>query len=247
MSKYRTIFISDVHLGTHDSKAKELNAFLKQNSCDSLIMIGDIIDGWKIQTNSFKWKESHTTVVKRILNMSKKGTEVIYIAGNHDEFLRPMLSFGFTIGKVSVKNQHTHIGVDGTRYLVIHGDMFDGITDLAPWLAFLGDKLYEIALTINTQMNHIRHKMGFGYWSLSQYLKERVKSAVGFMFKFEDTISNYAIKRKFDGVICGHVHKPEIKNINGIKYLNSGDWVETCSALVEHHDGTFEIIIWTTE
>jgi len=241
---YKSIFISDVHLGTAGCKAEFLNNFLKNNTCDVLYLVGDIIDGWKIQQNKLKWKQSHTNVIRRILGHSKRDTKVIYIAGNHDEFLRPLIPFGINFGKIEIANQHTHVGADGKRYLVVHGDIFDGITRLSPWLAFLGDKAYDFVLELNTKYNWLRHKLGFGYFSLSKYLKHRVKKAVDFMFQFEKTITDYARKRNFDGVICGHIHHAEIKEINGILYMNDGDWVESMSALVEHHTGEWEIIFW---
>lgn len=241
---YRTIFISDIHLGTRDCKADLLNNFLKHNSCETLYLVGDIIDGWKVQQNKLKWKQSHSNVIRRILGLAKHGTKVIYIAGNHDEFLRPMLGLGISFGKISIHNQYEHIGQDGKRYLVSHGDLFDGITRLAPWIGFVGDKAYDAILIINNKFNWFRHKLGFGYWSLSKFLKHKVKKAVDFMFKFEINMTDYARKRGFDGVISGHIHHAEIKEINGIIYMNDGDWVESCTALVETHDGSWEIILW---
>ena len=244
---YRSIFISDVHLGTKDCKADQLNNFLKHNTCETLYMVGDIIDAWKIQQNKWRWKQSHTNVVRRVLGHAKRGTRVVFIAGNHDEFLRPMIPYGFSFGMIEIHNQIEHIGADGRHYLVVHGDLFDGITRLAPWLGFLGDKLYDFILSVNSKFNWIRHRMGFGYWSLSKYLKHRVKKAVDFMFQFERNLAGYCRKRGFDGVICGHIHHAEIKDIDGITYMNDGDWVESCTALVEHHDGRWEIVTWTKE
>ena len=247
MKTYRSIFVSDVHLGTKDCQADKLNNFLKNNSCDTLYLVGDIIDAWRIQQNKWRWKQSHTNVVRRVLGHAKRGTRVVYIAGNHDEFLRPMIPYGFSFGLVEIHNQIEHIGADGKHYLVTHGDLFDGITRLAPWLAFLGDKAYDIILSINSKYNWLRHRMGFGYFSISKFLKHRVKKAVDFMFKFEENLANYCKKRGFDGVICGHIHHAEIKEINGVMYMNDGDWVESCTALVEHWDGRWEIITWTKE
>jgi len=247
MKTYRSIFVSDVHLGTKDCQADKLNNFLKHNSCDTLYLVGDIIDAWKIQQNKWRWKQSHTNVVRRVLGHAKRGTRVIYVAGNHDEFLRPMIPYGFSFGLIEIHNQTEHIGADGKRYLVIHGDLFDGITRLAPWIAFLGDRAYDIILSLNSRVNWIRHRMGFGYFSLSKFLKHKVKRAVDFVFKFEENLANYCKKRGFDGVICGHIHHAEIKEINGVAYMNDGDWVESCTALVEHHDGQWEIITWTKE
>jgi UDP-2,3-diacylglucosamine pyrophosphatase LpxH len=247
MKTYRSIFVSDVHLGTKDSQADKLNNFLKNNTCDTLYLVGDIIDAWRIQQNKWRWKQSHTNVVRRVLGHAKRGTRVVYVAGNHDEFLRPMIPYGFSFGLVEIHNQIEHIGADGKHYLVTHGDLFDGITRLAPWLAFLGDKAYDIILSINSKYNWLRHRMGFGYFSISKFLKHRVKKAVDFMFKFEENLANYCKKRGFDGVICGHIHHAEIKEINGVMYMNDGDWVESCTALVEHWDGRWEIITWTKE
>ena len=244
---YRSIFISDVHLGTRDCQADKLNNFLKNNSCDTLYLVGDIIDAWKIQQNKWRWKQSHTNVVRRVLGHAKRGTRVVYVAGNHDEFLRPMIPYGFSFGLVEIHNQIEHIGADGKHYLVVHGDLFDGITRLAPWIAFLGDRAYDFVLVINSKYNWLRHRMGFGYFSLSQFLKHRVKKAVDFMFKFEQNLAGYCKKRGFDGVICGHIHHAEIKQIDGVMYMNDGDWVESCTALVENHNGRWEIITWTKE
>ena len=244
---YRSIFISDVHLGTKDCQADKLNNFLKHNSCDTLYLVGDIIDAWKIQQNKWRWKQSHTNVVRRVLGHAKRGTRVVYIAGNHDEFLRPMIPYGFSFGLIEIHNQIEHIGADGKHYLVIHGDLFDGVTRLAPWLSFLGDRAYDIILSFNGKFNWIRHRFGFGYFSLSQYLKHRVKRAVDFIFKFEENLAEYCKKRGYDGVICGHIHHAEIKEIEDVTYMNDGDWVESCTALVEHHDGTWEIVTWTKE
>ena len=242
---YRTIFISDVHLGTRDCKAEELNNFLKNNTCETLYLVGDIIDGWRIQQNKWKWKQSHTNVIRKILNASKKGTTVIYVVGNHDEFLRPMLPYGFSFGNIEIVNRSEHIGIDGKRYLVVHGDMFDGISKVAPWLNFLGDKAYDFILALNTRYNWLRHRLGFGYWSVSKYLKLQIKRAVSYIFQFESNLTDYCRRKGFDGIICGHIHTAEIKNIDGVVYMNDGDWVESCTALVEHHDGRWEIVNWT--
>ena len=244
---YRSIFISDVHLGTKDCKAEALNNFLKHNTCETLYLVGDIVDAWKIKQNKWRWKQSHTNVVRRILGHAKRDTRVVYIIGNHDEFLRPFLQYNLNFGMVELHNQFEHIGVDGKHYLVTHGDLFDGITRLAPWLTLLGDRAYDFVLGLNSRFNWIRHRLGFGYWSLSLYLKGRVKKAVDFIFQFEKNLAAYCKKRGFDGVICGHIHHAEIKNIDGVVYMNDGDWVESMTALVEHHNGTWEIVTWTQE
>ena len=244
---YRSIFISDVHLGTKDCKAEALNNFLKHNTCETLYLVGDIIDAWKIQQNRWRWKQSHTNVVRRVLGHAKRGTRVVYVAGNHDEFLRPLIPYGLGFGQVEIVNQAEHIGLDGRHYLVTHGDLFDGITRITPWLSFRGDRLYDFVLNLNSRFNWLRHRLGFGYWSLSKFLKYRVKKAVDFVFQFEQNLATYCRKKGYDGVICGHIHHAEIRDIDGIRYMNDGDWVESLTALVEHHDGDWEIVTWTKE
>jgi len=239
--------VSDVHLGTKDCKAEQLNNFLKHNTCDTLYLVGDIIDGWKVNQNRLRWKQSHTNVVRRVLGHAKRGTRVVYVAGNHDEFLRPMIPLGISFGQIEIHNQTEHIGIDGRHYLVVHGDLFDGITRLAPWLSMLGDRSYDFILRVNTRLNWLLHKLGFRYFSLSLFLKHRVKRAVDFIFKFEQNLAGYCKKRGFDGVICGHIHHAEIKEIDGVIYMNDGDWVESMTALVEHWDGRWEIVTWTKE
>ena len=242
--EFQSIFISDIHLGSKGCKAEYLDCFLKYNTAKRLYLIGDIIDGWKIQQNKWIWKQSHTNVVRRILNFTKNGSEVIYVAGNHDEFLRLLIPYNPSFGRVSLVNQTSYTGIDGIRYLIVHGDMFDGITRLAPWLSLLGDKAYDMLISLNSKFNWLRHKLGFNYWSLSKYLKVKVKKAVNFIFNFENNLVNYCFKKGYGGIICGHIHHAQIKEINGIKYMNDGDWVESCTALVEHLDGTWEIITW---
>ncbi len=244
---YRSIFVSDIHFGTRDCKADQLNNFLKHNTCETLYLVGDIIDAWKITQNKWRWKQSHSNAIRRILGHAKRGTRVVYVAGNHDEFLRPLIQYGFSFGRVEIVNQCEHIGRDGKHYLVTHGDLFDGITKLAPWLVFLGDKAYDFVLKLNSSFNSIRHRLGFGYWSLSRFLKHKVKTSANFIFQFERNLAAYCRKRGFDGVICGHIHHAEIRDIDGITYMNDGDWVESMTALVEHHSGKWEIITWTRE
>jgi UDP-2,3-diacylglucosamine pyrophosphatase LpxH len=244
---YRSIFISDVHLGTKGCKAEQLNNFLKHNTCETLYLVGDIVDAWKIKENKWRWKQSHSNVVRRVLGHAKRGTRVVYVVGNHDEFLRPFLSYGIGFGMIEITNQCEHIGADGKHYLVIHGDLFDGITRLAPWLSFLGDKAYDFILSINNRLNWFLHRMGFNYWSLSRFLKHKVKKAVDFMFQFEKNLAGYCKKKGYDGVICGHIHHAEIKEVDGVVYMNDGDWVESLTALVEHHDGRWKIVTWTQE
>lgn len=244
---YRSIFVSDIHFGTRDCKADQLNNFLKHNTCETLYLVGDIIDAWKITQNKWRWKQSHSNAIRRILGHAKRGTRVVYVVGNHDEFLRPLIQYGFSFGRVEIVNQCEHIGRDGKHYLVTHGDLFDGITKLAPWLAFLGDKAYDFVLNLNSWFNAARHRLGFGYWSLSRFLKHKVKTSANFIFQFERNLADYCRKRGFDGVICGHIHHAEIRDIDGITYMNDGDWVESMTALVEHHSGKWEIVTWNRE
>jgi UDP-2,3-diacylglucosamine pyrophosphatase LpxH len=239
---YKSIFISDLHLGTRDCQADKLLEFLENNSAETLYLNGDILDLWKIHKNKWVWHPSHSKVVTKILEISKKSL-VVYIPGNHDETLRFLSSYGFNIGNIIVANETDHYGLDGKRYLVTHGDLYDGIGELAPFLVHLGDYLYDVALRFNSQFNKFRRSCGWGYWSVSKFLKSKVKSAVGFIFQFEVNLAEHCKKKGFDGVICGHIHHAEIKEISGVMYMNSGDWVESCSALVENYDGKWEILI----
>lgn len=244
LSIYRSVFISDTHLGTKDCQADALNDFLQTIECETLYLIGDILDFWRIAQNKWVWYPSHSKVVQTVFSLRQRGIRVKYTPGNHDELLRSLAKYGVNIGEIEVAEQFEHIGADGNRYLVIHGDLFDGIGSVAPWLAHLGDKAYDIILRINAHFNEARRRMGFGYWSLSKFLKHKVKGAVDFIFKFENNLAEHCKKKGFDGVICGHIHHAEIKMIDGIVYMNDGDWVESLTALVEHYDGTWEIINW---
>jgi len=241
MKKYRSIFISDVHLGTRSCKAAQLKDFLLNNTCETLYLVGDIIDGWKVVKNNWKWNKEQTNLVRLLLKISNK-TRVIFIPGNHDEFLRSLLHHEFALNGLELHNQYVHQGVDGKRYLVVHGDLFDGITRLSPWLSFLGDTLYDIVLGLNNSFNAIRHRFGFHYWSLSKFMKYRVKKALDFIFQFEKNLADYCKRKGYDGIICGHIHHAEIKEIDGTTYMNDGDWCESCSALVEDHNGNFIVL-----
>ena len=244
MSHYKSIFISDIHLGSRGCKADELCDFLKHNTAEHLYLVGDVIDGWRLR-RKFYWPQSHTNVIRRILTAAKRGIKVTYIVGNHDDSLRDLLPFGINFGNIDLVNQCRHQGINGKTYMVIHGDMFDGIlrTKLS-WLYHLGDMLYNILLNVNVVVSKVRNAFGLSYWSLSAYLKNKTKEAVSYLGDFELLITEYCQKQKADGVICGHVHRAEIKTINSIEYMNDGDWVESMSALVEHMDGRWEIINW---
>lgn len=238
---YRAIWISDVHLGTAGCKAEFLLDFLRFNESWDLYLVGDIIDGWQLKKNWY-WKQSHNDVVQKVLRKSRKGTRVTYVAGNHDEVLRQFIGMAF--GEIRIVNETTHHLLDGRKLWVTHGDFFDGIIQHAKWLAYLGDSLYTLILKLNDAFNRTRHRLGMSYWSLSQYLKHRVKNAVSFITEFEQVLVNEARRRNFDGVVCGHIHKAEIRMIDDVLYCNDGDWVESLSALVETHEGELKLIHW---
>jgi UDP-2,3-diacylglucosamine pyrophosphatase LpxH len=238
---YRTIFISDVHLGTRGCKAEFLLDFLRATESDHLYLVGDIVDGWRLK-RSWYWPQAHNDVVQKILRKARKGTNVTYIPGNHDEGARQF--GGLHFGGVVVQGQAIHETADGRKLLIIHGDEFDGVVRYAKWLAFLGDQAYTVALSLNTVLNWCRLRLGLPYWSLSAYLKQRVKNAVEFIGDFEKALAEEARRQNVDGVVAGHIHHAEIRDIDGITYCNDGDWVESCSALVEHADGRLEILRW---
>jgi len=242
--KYKSIFISDVHLGSKGCKADLLCSFLKENTCDNLYLVGDIIDGWRLK-RKFYWPQSHSDVVRKILKLAKHDTNVTYVVGNHDDSLRDLLPYSIDFGTIKLVNQCRYNAINGKQYMVIHGDMFDGVlrTKLQ-WLYHLGDMLYNILLSVNVVVSKVRNAFGMPHWSLSQYLKNKTKEAVSYVNNFEDLITEYCAKQNADGVICGHVHRAEIKDVNGIEYMNDGDWVESCTALVEHTDGRWEIVKW---
>ncbi len=241
LHRYRTVFISDVHLGTKGCQAELLLDFIRHVECETLYLVGDIIDGWKLR-NGWYWPQAHNDVVQKVLRLARKGVNVIYVPGNHDEMVRDFCGVHF--GGVVVARDAVHEAADGKRYLVVHGDEFDGVVQHAKWLALLGDYAYRALIAANTLFNRARRRLGFGYWSLSAYLKTRVKNALQFIENFEAAVADEARRRGVDGVICGHIHKAEIRDIDGIAYINDGDWVESCTALVEHPDGRFEILEW---
>ncbi|MFI5148280.1 MAG: UDP-2,3-diacylglucosamine diphosphatase [Bacteroidia bacterium] len=239
---YKTLVISDVHLGIKDSKAKELVKFLKAHTCEKLILNGDIIDGWQLK-KSGSWKKKHTKFFRIILKaMEKRKMKVIYLRGNHDDFLEQILPF--EVGNFSIVNDHIHES-NGKRYYVIHGDVFDTITTRMPWLSKLGDVSYTFLLWLNRNYNYYREKRGLPYYSLSQVIKMKVKSAVSYISDYEDHLSEAARRKKCDGIICGHIHQPANKMIGDVHYLNSGDWVESLTALAETHEGEWKIIVYS--
>ncbi|MDP2074183.1 UDP-2,3-diacylglucosamine diphosphatase [Hydrogenophaga sp.] len=240
-SGYRTVFISDIHLGTPGCQAKALLHFLRCNPCDTLYLVGDIVDGWQLRRRWF-WPQAHNDVVQKLLRKARKGCRVVFVPGNHDEFARHFL--GHSFGDIEVTADAVHLTADGRRLWVMHGDHFDGVIQYAKWLAHVGDTLYELTLKLNRHLNSLRARMGLPYWSLSQYLKHKVKTAVNFVSDCEKAVAQEARSRGSDGVVCGHLHRPEMRPIDGTLYCNDGDWVESLSALVEHPDGRLEIVHW---
>lgn len=239
--RYRSIWISDIHLGTRGCKAEFLLDFLRRTESEYLYLVGDIVDIWRLRRNWY-WLQTHNDVIQKLLRKARKGTRLYYIPGNHDEKFRDFGKHRF--GLVTVINETVHVAADGKRYLVMHGDQFDAVVRYAKWLALTGDWAYNLLIAINHHFNRARRALGFGYWSLSAYLKHKVKNAVDFISHFEDAVVDEARKRRLDGVICGHIHTAALKDLDGITYANDGDWVESCTALVEHMDGRLEIIDW---
>jgi UDP-2,3-diacylglucosamine pyrophosphatase LpxH len=239
--RYRTIFISDLHLGTRAAQAGPLLDFLKHVDADTYYLVGDIVDFWKIRRGP-NWSQSHNDVLQKLMRKARKGSRVIYIPGNHDEALREYCGLDF--GSIQVRRDAMYETAAGKTYVVMHGDEFDVVVRYAKWLAFLGDRSYELALWTNAPLNWIRRKMGFGYWSLSAYLKYRVKTAVNFIGEFENALADVARRHEADGIICGHIHHAADRMIDGVHYLNCGDWVESSTAIVETHDGRLQVIKW---
>ena len=242
--RYRTIFISDLHLGTPGCQADALLDFLKVHPSDNLFLVGDIVDGWQLRRKWY-WPQSHNDVVQKLLRRARKGCRVTYIPGNHDEFARQFIGHHF--GGVEVLKEAVHTTADGRHLWVIHGDYFDAVVQRAKWLAYLGDNLYEFTLRLNRHLNSMRARMGLPYWSLSSYLKQKVKTALNYVTDFEVSVAQEARRRGHQGVVCGHIHRAEMRDINGVLYCNDGDWVESRSALVENFDGSLELIHWAPD
>ncbi|MEY3624165.1 MAG: hypothetical protein RLZZ407_1724 [Pseudomonadota bacterium] len=239
--KLRTVWISDVHLGTAGCQAGLLSDFLHSVECETLYLVGDIVDGWRLRKGWY-WPDQHNEVIRRVLKMAHRGTRVIYIPGNHDEMFRDYA--GLSFGGVDVQLEAIHTTADGRSLLVTHGDAFDGIVLYARWLAFLGDQAYTLLLKANIVLNAIRRRLNLPYWSLSSYLKKRVKNAVQYIGQYEEVVAREASQRGVEGVVCGHIHCAEIRQFGSITYYNDGDWVESCTALTEAKDGTMSIIDW---
>ncbi|KWF90738.1 UDP-2,3-diacylglucosamine hydrolase [Burkholderia diffusa] len=240
--RYRTIWLSDIHLGSSGCQAPYLLDFLRHNDSEYLYLVGDIIDGWQLKKGWY-WPQAHNDVVQKVLRKARKGTQVVYIPGNHDEGARQFCDLAF--GDIQVRGEAFHTTLAGKRLWIVHGDLFDGVIQHAKWLAYLGDTLYTLILVLNRWFNRIRSRLGFQYWSLSQYLKHQVKNAVNFISQFEIVMTDEARRRGCDGVVCGHIHKAEIRDIDGVLYCNDGDWVESLSALVETMEGELKIVYWT--
>ncbi len=241
-TQFRTLFISDVHLGIKGCQAAALLNFLRHHEAETIYLVGDIVDGWQLKS-SWYWTQSQNDVVQKLLRKARKGTRIVYIPGNHDEFLRDY--YGTHFGGIEVAESAMHEGADGRRYLVIHGDLFDVVIKHARWLALLGSFAYDVAIASNTLFNRVRRLFGLPYWSLSKWAKMKVKNAVSFIGEFESTLAQEAKRRGADGVICGHIHHAALRDHDGIRYINCGDWVESCTAVAEHADGRFEIVHWT--
>lgn len=240
--RFRTLWISDLHLGTPGCQAAALLDFLRRTECETLFLVGDIIDGWQLRRQWY-WPQSHNDVVQKLMRKARKGTRVIFVPGNHDEFARQFLNHRF--GGIDVAEDWLHTTADGRVLWVTHGDLFDGVIQCAKWLAHVGDSLYEWTLRMNRHLNSLRARMGLPYWSLSRYLKLKVKRAVSYVGDFETALAREARRRGVQGVVCGHIHHAELRDIDGILYANDGDWVESLTALAEHADGRLEVIDWS--
>ena len=240
--RLRSVFVSDVHLGSKGCRADLLLEFLKSVEVENLYLVGDIFDLWAMRKGFF-WPQEHNNVVRTILGKAKGGTRVIYIPGNHDEDLREFC--GSVFGNLEIHREYVHGTADGRKLLVMHGDEFDTVVKCSPWLAKLGSNVYDFLLGLNRHVNAVRRLCGMPYWSLASYLKHKAKTAVQYIASFEQAVAHAARKRGVDGVVCGHIHRAEISDIDGVQYCNDGDWVESCTALVEHFDGTLEIIDWS--
>jgi UDP-2,3-diacylglucosamine pyrophosphatase LpxH len=242
--RYRTIWISDVHLGTRGCNDRLLIDFLDHVDSETLYLVGDIIDGWRMKKRYY-WPERHNAIVRRLMKRAKRGTEVIYIPGNHDEMFRQFSGMNF--GGVQIRNQAIHTTADGRRLLVLHGDEFDAVVMAHKWLAFAGDAAYEFLMKLNVVVNTVRRRFGLPYWSLSKHAKHKVKNAVEFISRFEEAVAHEAKTKNVNGVVCGHIHTAEVRQYSEVTYYNDGDWVEGCTALVEHFDGRMEILHWADE
>jgi len=242
---FRSIFLSDIHLGTRGCQSDRLLDFLYTHTCDKLYLVGDIIDGWKLE-QSIYWPQEHTNVIRRFLSFAKQGTEVIFVTGNHDEFLRTFTPLN--LGNIKMIDKTEHMTADGKNFLIVHGDEYDLVTRYSKWISILGSWVYEVLMSLNTFINSLRNFFGVkNYWSFSAFIKYKVKSAVNFISKYEESLVKACKNGSFDGVVCGHIHHAAIEDYEGITYVNCGDWVESCTAIVESNDGTLSLIDYSKE
>ena len=245
-ARVRSVFVSDVHLGTPECQAGRLLEFLKAYDCEKLFLVGDIIDFWAMRARGIAWDEEQNTVVQKILRRARHDVEVVFIPGNHDEAVREHA--GTFFGNIRVEREHVHTAADGRRYLLIHGDEFDQVTRYHRWLAYLGDSAYSVLVRLNMWLSWVRRRLKIrGYWSLAGAAKRQVKGALSFIFDFEESVLQYARKQGVDGVICGHIHHATRRESEGVTYMNCGDWVDSCTGIVEHQDGRMEVIHWGAE
>lgn len=246
MTTYRTIFLSDLHLGMRGCQAERVLDFVRHHEAERWVLVGDVVDGWAL-ARTWTWTQAHNDVVQKLLRKVRKGAEMVYVPGNHDGAARQFA--GLTFGGILVQREWVHTTADGRRLLVLHGDEFDGVVRLAPWLSKVGARAYEAALALNTVVAGARERLGKPYWSLAAALKDRTKKALQYVARFEEAVAARAAELGVDGVVCGHIHRPEVRDIvtdgRATLYANCGDWVENCTALVEHHDGRLEIVRWT--
>lgn len=245
MTRVRTLFLSDIHLGTRGCQAERLLSFLKHHEAENIFLVGDIIDFWAM-SRSVCWTPAQNTVVQKVLKRARHGVKVLFVPGNHDEALREY--DGTAFGDIRIVNEHIHVTADGRRLLLTHGDAFDQVTRYHKWVAILGDMTYNFLVRANGWLSWVRRTLKItGYWSLAGYAKRKVKSAVSFIYDFEESVVKHVKDRGLDGVICGHIHAATIREIDGVTYMNCGDWVDSCTALVEHMDGRIELIEWKEE
>jgi UDP-2,3-diacylglucosamine pyrophosphatase LpxH len=243
MPQVRSIFLSDIHLGTRACQAQRLLEFLKHYDSEHLFLVGDILDFWAMGRRGVCWSSPMNTVVQKVLKRARHGTKVVFVPGNHDEALREYVDSSF--GDIVLCREHVHLAADGKRYLLLHGDEFDVVTKYHRWLALLGDHSYAFLVRVNVMLSWLRRQLGIaGYWSLAGYAKRKVKTAVSFIYDFEESVVRNVKSRGLDGVVCGHIHAAAIKQIDGVTYINCGDWVDSCTAIVEHADGRMELIDW---
>jgi len=245
MARVRSIFLSDIHLGTRACQAERLLSFLKQHDSEYLFLVGDIVDFWAMGRRGVYWTAAMNTFVQKVLKRARAGVKVIFVPGNHDEALRGYVDS--TFGNIRLHRDYEHVAADGRRYLVLHGDEFDVVTKYHKWLAILGDHGYAFLVRVNVLLSALRRRLGVsGYWSLAGYAKRKVKTAVSFIYDFEESVARSVKDRGLDGAICGHIHAAAIRQVDGITYVNCGDWVDSCTAIVEHLDGTMELVQWTS-